>query len=66
MKNLGGWCWSYCPTDTVVLCDDGDLSTKTTKRVTFDSPGAPRGKVYPAVRLIAIETGGSRGLVAVG
>ncbi len=26
-----------------------DLATKKTRRVTFDSPGAPRGKVYPAV-----------------
>ena len=109
VKNLGGRCWSYCPTESQVLCDDGviltidpdtgasqfldyggewqthgtcspgrtqyawidyrdppgpgstefnrsggevyvhDLKTGKTKRVTFDSPNAPRGKVYPAI-----------------
>jgi hypothetical protein len=109
VKNLGGACWSYCPTATRVLCDDGviltidpdtgaskfldyggewqthgtcspgrtqyawvdyrdppgpgstdfnrsggevyvhDLKTGKTKRVTFDSPSSPRGKVYPAI-----------------
>lgn len=109
VKNLTGFCWTYCAIDNAIVCDAGrikridaltgehtfidnggawqthgtcspgrakyvwvdyrdppgpgstefgrsggeiyvhDLSTKTTKRVTFDSPGAPRGKVYPAV-----------------
>ncbi len=109
VKNLGGECFTYCPTEDKMLCDAGriylidqdtgekeyldyggswqthgtcspkrtqyawidyrdppgvgstsfnrsggevyvhDLTTKKTKRVTFDSPGSPRGKVYPAV-----------------
>ncbi|MBX3127876.1 MAG: hypothetical protein KF718_14230 [Polyangiaceae bacterium] len=108
-KKLTLGCFSYCPTESLVLCDNGriytidpdtgelkhldygaawqtdgacspgrtqyawvdyrdppgpgsgwlqrsggeiyvhDLAKKKTTRVTFDSPGEPRGKVYPAI-----------------
>ncbi len=109
VKRLTGDCFSYCASDSALLCEDGrilsidpdsgdakpvdyggawqmqaacspartqyvwidyrdppgpgsamfkrsggevyvyDIATKKTRRVTFDSPNAPRGKVYPAV-----------------